>query len=79
MADAFHKAAVTSDDKHVVTMRIGTKPSAQMPLGDSHSDSVGKPLTKWAGRDFDSCCVTRLGVTRRGRTPLAKCPKVVEL
>ena len=46
--------------------------SAQMTLSDGHSDSVGKPLTKWAGSDFDSCCVTRLGVTRRGGTPLAK-------
>ena len=72
MADAFHKTAVTGNYEHMMAMRIGPKPSTQMTLSDGHSDSVGKSLTKWAGRNFYSCCVTRLGVTRRGGTPLAK-------
>ena len=78
VADAFHEAAVASDHERAVMHHVVTETAAQVALGERHADRVRETLSERTGRHFDAGGVADLGVTRRGRFPLAELLQVVE-
>ena len=74
LADAFHKTTVTDDRIGVVVEDALAESSGQHPLGDGHSNCVGKPLTERPGSRFYPCGVVILRMACRSRIERAELP-----
>ena len=78
MANAFHQAAVTSNDIRVMINCVCSVNGAKMLFGNSHSHCVCEALAKRTCGDFNSGGVTSFGVAWRCRIPLTEILQVIE-
>jgi hypothetical protein len=77
--DTFHEVSVAAHHKGVVIHDVMAGPveaGGQVPLGHGHADGIGKSLTQWAGRGFDTGRVAVFGVTGGFTAPL---PEILDL